>query len=277
MPFYLPLYNKLDSMMELKGQAVPSLPPAYEPVKDGPLNDFISKVRTNGLATSNMYTVEMAIPAVVQNKFGAFHDLRAVQLFCDSCQLPDQNINTSQTRTYGEVREMPYENLYGNINMTFLVDSDYRTKHFFDTWIQNITDPETRHINYYKDYTVPVIRITMFNRSGYETYRAALYECYPKQIQAVTVDNNAKEVVKVSVSMNYKYWRSAMRNEPVDHASLGDPTKIDYKGDIKATQPKKALDILKNQFQATFDKYQTMYNNTVDDVVGIASGIGDLF
>jgi hypothetical protein len=116
----------------------------------------------------------------------------------------------------------------------------------------------------------------MYNRAGYETYRAALYECYPKQIQAVTVDNNAKDVVKVSVSMNYKYWRSAMRDDPVNHDALGNPVSGDYT-QAKSSQPKKAIDILKKQFNETFDKYQTMYNNTLGDVKGIFTGIGDLF
>jgi len=172
---------------------------------------------------------------------------------------------------------MPYENLFGNVNMTFLVDSDYKTKHFFDTWIQNISDPETRHINYYTDYVVPVIRITTLNRAGLETYRVALYECYPKQLQAVTVDNNNKDIVKVSVSMNYKYWRSALRSDPASHTSLGDPIKSQYIGDKKANTPKKAIDILTQQFTQTFDKYQSMYNNTVGDIQGIVTGLGDLF
>ena len=277
MPFYLPLFNRLDGMLNRRDANAVGMDPNFEPNKSGPLNDFITQVRTKGLATSNMYTVEMAIPNVVSQNYGGFYDLKALNLLCDSAQLPDQNISTAQLRTYGEVREMPYENLYGNVNMTFLVDSDYKTKHFFDTWIQNISDPDTRHMNYYKDYVVPVIRITMLNRAASEVYRVALYECYPKQLTVVTIDNNAKEVVKVSVSMNYKYWRSAMRSDAISHDSLGDPIRSQFIADKRAGQPKKAIDILTQQFQQTFDKYQSMYNNTVGDVQGIITGLGDLF
>ena len=278
MPFFIPFPNKYDSMLGTKDpNAKPQLDPAIPTSNQGPLNNFIAQVKSTGLASANMYSVEMAIPNVVRSTYDDFHDLRAISLFCDQVQLPDQNVSTTPTRTYGEVREMPYENLYGNINMSFICDSDYKTKHFFDTWIQNISDPQTRHMNYYRDYTVPVIRVTTLNNDESEVYRVALYECYPKQIQAVTLDYGSKEIVKVQVSMNYKYWRSAMRSDSVSHEQKYFQLGIDRPSASDITRPKKLIDILKQQGQQTFDKYQQMYNNTVGDVQNIITGIGDLF
>ena len=278
MPFFIPFPNKLDSMMNRQDpNARPQLDPYVPTANDGSLNRFIAQVKSTGVASANMYSVEMAVPNVVRSGYQGFHDLRAINLFCDSTQLPDQNISTAQIRTYGEIRETPYENLYGNINMSFICDSDYKTKHFFDTWIQNISDPNTRHFNYYQDYVVPVIRITTLNNNENEVYRVALYECYPKQIQAVTLDYASKDIVKVNVSMNYKYWRSALRSDSVSHEQQYYPLYIDPVKDNNPARPKKLTDILQQNFQQTFDKYQQMYNNTVGDVQNIITGLGDLF
>ena len=278
MPFFIPFPNKYDAMLKnTDPNAKPQLDPGIPTTNEGSLNKFIAQVKSTGIASANMYSVEMAIPNVVRSAYGDFHDLRAISLFCDQVQLPDQNISTAQIRTYGEVREMPYENLYGNINMSFICDSDYKTKHFFDMWIQNISDPQTRHMNYYRDYTVPVIRITTLNNNENEVYRVALYECYPKQIQAVSLDYGSKEIVKVQVSMNYKYWRSALRSDSVSHEQQAFPLHIDSMTGNDIGRPKKLVDILQQNLNQTFDKYQQMYNNTVGDVQNIITGIGDLF
>ena len=278
MPFFIPFPNKLDRMLNTRDpNARPQLDPQVPTANDNSLNRFIAQVKGTGVASANMYSVEMAIPNVVRSAYPGFHDLRAINLFCDSTQLPDQTISTAQVRTYGEVRESPYENLYGNVNMSFICDSDYKTKHFFDTWIQNISDPNTRHMNYYQDYTVPVIRITALNNNEAEVYRVALYECYPKQLQAVTMDYGSKEIVKVQVSMNYKYWRSALRSDSVNHEQKYYPLEVPRSGEASATRPKKLVDILSQGVQQTFDKYQQMYNNTMGDVQNIITGIGDLF
>ena len=176
------------------------------------LADFISEVKTRGLANPNKFKVNIAVP---QSVFIGMNDHKMVQMFCDQAQLPDLNVSTSQTRTYGEVREMPYENLYGNINMSFYVDSDYIVKDFFDKWILSISDPITRHFNYYNDYISPNIDVIMMNNNQSAVYGVKLFECYLKQLQAVSVDYASKDIVKVSVSMNYKYWRSTLISDQV--------------------------------------------------------------
>lgn len=169
------------------------------------LNEFISTVKSTGFANSNKFLVTISPPATVNTSSDVN---RMIQLFCDTCQLPDQTVSTAQTRTYGEIREMPYENLYGNINMSFYVDSDFRVKYFFDQWIQSISNPETRHWEYYTNYISESITIDMLNNAGDNTYSVTLWECYPKSIQSVSLDYGSKEILKCTVSMNYKYWRS---------------------------------------------------------------------
>ena len=170
------------------------------------LSEFISEVKSRGIANPNKFRVEIAIPQVVPTSVFT-QELKFIQLFCDQTQLPDQNISTAQIRIYGEVREVPYENLYGNVNFSFYCDSDYIVKDFFDYWVQGLSFSQSRHWRYYDDYTSNINIITL-NQDGREVYAVTLYECYPKQLQAVSLDYSSKEIVKVNISMNYKYWRA---------------------------------------------------------------------
>ena len=94
--------------------------------------------------------------------------------------------------------------------MSFYVDSDYKTKFFFDDWIQSVSLTTTRHWNYYNDYISPEITIIMLNNNGAQVYGMTFYECYPKNLQAISIDYASKDLLKCSVSINYKYWRSTL-------------------------------------------------------------------
>lgn len=171
------------------------------------LNDFISSVKTTGLIHTNRFSVEFNLPPII-SKYGFAGDLKKVLMMCDTVNLPGLSISTQQSRTYGEYREMPYERLYENINLTFLIDNSMDGKALFDTWINSIQDPATRQFNYYKEYTTD-LTVLVQDKSDKPTYRVKLFECYPKSVSAIQMDYSAKEVMKLQVSMNYRYWLSS--------------------------------------------------------------------
>ena len=90
-------------------------PPAK---KNSGLNNFISTIKTEGLIRTSRYAITMSPPKSV----GSFANMRKLLLFCSEVSLPGQTLTTNQIRTYGEVREAPYEKMFDNINMTFYVD-----------------------------------------------------------------------------------------------------------------------------------------------------------
>lgn len=172
------------------------------------LNNFIASVKSKGLMSTNRYRVEFSLPpalAASKNTYNYVGDLRKVLLFCDSVQLPGMSISTQQSRAYGEFREMPYERLFDNISLTFYVDNSMDSKALWDAWINSIQDPVTRQFNYYNDY-ISDITIYVLDRQNKEQYKVKLYECYPKSIGSIQLDYSARDVMKLQVSINYKYW-----------------------------------------------------------------------
>lgn len=160
------------------------------------------------MARNNRYQVFFTLPNVLTNK-GIFgnNQLRTVSLYCDATALPGVAYSTAQAKTYGEVREMPYEKMYDNITLSFYMDSDMRIKYMFDSWIQNIQDADTRSFNYYKDYTVD-LEIVVQNYGEQDKYKVKLYECYPKSVSPINLEYAGKDVMKMQVGLNYKYWKS---------------------------------------------------------------------
>ena len=159
---------------------------------------------------TNRFSVEFNLPPImVSSKSGYTYtgDLRTVLLNCDSVTLPGMSISTQQSRMYGELREMPYERLFENINLTFYVNNTMDSKSLFDTWIHSVQDPVTRQFNYYKEY-ITDMTIYVFDKNDEEQYRVKLFECYPKSISPIQMDYGSKDIMKVQVSLNYRYWMS---------------------------------------------------------------------
>jgi hypothetical protein len=170
------------------------------------LNEFIASVRDKGLMTTNRFSVEFALPSIIRT-IDYLGDLRTVAMQCEGLTLPGMSISTQQARTYGEFREMPYERTFDNITMTFMVDNSMDSKFLFDTWINSIQDPVTRQFNYYNEYTTD-IDIFVDDRDDESRYNVKLYECYPKSVAQINMDYASRDVMKLQVSMNYRYWRS---------------------------------------------------------------------
>lgn len=164
------------------------------------LNDFISSVKESGMANANRFFVEIT---------GAD---RKIGLFCDSAQLPGVQILSTPARTFGEVREVPYEVTYDSLPLTFYVDNNWEVVKFFNDWRATIFNPVTRTSGYYRDY-VRDITITCYNKEEDRTYGVQLQEAFPKSIGGINLDYNNKDIPKLSVNLQYLIW------QPIDPAT----------------------------------------------------------
>lgn len=184
------------------------------------LNDFIASIKTIGLARTNRYSIILTPPpvlnlsniAAVGNR-SRLSDLERMLLFCDQVQLPGLNLSTIQNRSFGEFREVPYEKLFGDLSMSFYVDQSMYVKSVFDNWMAAIQSPVTRTFAYYNDY-VTTMEIVVEDVADQERYAVTLYECYPKTIAPIQMDYASKDIMRLNVTMQFKYWTStAMEQE----------------------------------------------------------------
>lgn len=167
------------------------------------LNEFISKVKSTGLAKTNRYKVNITSPISMRPFMGSS---RLISLFCEETSLPGLNIATTEHNVMGEHRQFPYMKNYDNVSMTFYIDNDFEVKGFFDNWLKYISDDSSKITSYYSDYISPTIEIDVLPMgSESPTHTVILHEAYPKAISSMMLSANSRDVAKVTVSMNYKY------------------------------------------------------------------------
>lgn len=171
------------------------------------IEDFISQVKTRGLARINRY--EVVVPFPQPDPRGEMK--RVANLFCDSVNLPGAAISTTPMKTFGEVREMPYEKIYDPVTMSFYVDSGLEIKKAFESWMELIYNTKTRTLGYYQKY-IQNVDIYVKTVDGSTPYKITLHEAYPKAIQSVQLDTNGREVMKMTLTMQYKYWTSTTQD-----------------------------------------------------------------
>jgi hypothetical protein len=136
---------------------------------------------------------------------------KLVSWFCEVTSLPGMNIATSPQRIFGEIRQMPYERMFDPVTMSFYVDGDMEVKAAFERWIHLIFNQTSRTINYYENY-VRDISITVKDVEDNTPYILTLKEAYPKSIQSIQLSAESKDIMKLTVQIEYKYWTSSLSN-----------------------------------------------------------------
>jgi hypothetical protein len=176
------------------------------------ISDFVTSI-SSGIARTNRFSIVMDLPwaALPVNEITPFSELR---ILCDQVQLPGLNVNTAPIRTFGEIRETPYELAYEPIQFTFYSDAGMNINAYFSEWIKNIQNPTRRSFRYYDDYTCKQMQIMVQDTEDDNRYQVNLYEVYPKSIGSVQLDYGSKDVMKFTVTMIYKYWEYAVIDKP---------------------------------------------------------------
>lgn len=170
------------------------------------LTEFIAAVKVSGLAKPSKFEVTIAKPKVLKDtSYKEDTNWRTMLLYCEQASLPGLSYTSTQSRTFGEYREMPYERIFDPLQLTFYCDKDMWIKGFFDSWSSSIQNTKTRTFSYYKDYIVEVTVVTLDSENN-RTYGVKLFECYPKTISAIQLSYEAKDVMRLQVQMQYRYY-----------------------------------------------------------------------
>lgn len=167
------------------------------------INNFIASVKTAGMARDNRFEMVITPPSSLM---GSSPDSKIV-LHCQNVQMPGMNFNTAPVLTYGEQREVVYNRLFEPINVEFILDNTMDVKRFFDEWQALIIDPVSRMVNYYRNY-IGTVEIHQLDNTDQERvlYTAKVHEVYPKTVSPISYSATSKDVTKLTVSLQYKYW-----------------------------------------------------------------------
>ena len=116
--------------------------------------------RKAGFAKPNRFKVKLIIPS------GVVADARALELQCETVDLPGKILTTQDVKVYGPAYRMAINKQYSNeITMNFLCTNDGHERRIFDNWLEYINPNDTNNLVYPESYLSDIF-ITQYN----ETY-----------------------------------------------------------------------------------------------------------
>jgi hypothetical protein len=160
------------------------------------------------------------------NAMGGQELARNVGMMCENVEMPSRNVASEAHQVYGPKRDMPYAYTFpGTIGASFYADKFLRQRAFFETWQKLIFDINSHNLNYYDEYTseIDIYQLGQSTTGGDRdriTYGVRLYEVYPKTIGSIEYSYGADDIVKVPVTMAYRYWRNLTLDQ-IGNATVG--------------------------------------------------------
>jgi len=140
---------------------------------------------------------------------------------CDSAEFPGRGFNVTTTRYYGPEINVPNNTMYGpTFNLSFICRTNSLERQFFDDWQDTINPLNTYNYNYPKQYycAVEVYQFSEYatqQKSYNSVYSWRYMNCWPNAVSPQQVTWADDNVLRLGVSMVYKYW---MRPEDKEKA-----------------------------------------------------------
>lgn len=181
------------------------------------LSEFISYVRTNSISRQNRFEVSiLGTPRILQG-------IPIVpMLLCKSVNINGVNVSSDPVRYTGEVIEIPYDRTFSGCTLTFYADINLINRKYFEEWVNGIQDRSTRIMTYY-DYYITNLEVNVLNVNDVSVYKMDLYECWPKTIGPLMLDNSVNELMTFDVSFEYRYHKTTIMDSTLDFDSDNSP------------------------------------------------------
>lgn len=188
------------------------------------ISDFAHQIqgKYGGIAPANLFIVNfyMNEAATISGALPA----RDFSLLCTDVNLPGLSIGVDdQTRRYGTgvIEKMPYGVFYGDLQMSFLVDSGGKMMKAFHNWINNITgfassDRDEQYEMAYKDTYTCRMEIIMLDVQNNSVITYVVEEAFPLFLPDTQVSwGQTDSLMLLHVTMSYRNWYTD-KNQAID-------------------------------------------------------------
>lgn len=179
--------------------------PTAASTKSPALSDFLVDIQSRGVSHSSLFEVQFSVPlgiTKVMQQWRPSFDPRILPVRCEMAELPGQQLMTSDNKTYGPTYKMPFQVMYNEMNLSFIVSSNMDERYFFDAWM-GLIKTDSDNYGYYNDFVVP-LTITQFDTAGNGVYRVRLINAFPTAVTPLTLNWQDSDVHKLSVTFAYE-------------------------------------------------------------------------
>lgn len=163
--------------------------------------DYTALLGSEGVALTSQYWVEIYPPVGV-----AIDDIRKVSMMCVSAELPSRQFLTTEEKHTNFNKKLPYQQVFDDINLTFILSGDLKQKDFFDNWMNKVVDEKTGSLNFYNEY-VGELYIHQLDSKGVPTYSVRVKDAYPTATGKVNFAyDDTNNISRLDVTITYKNW-----------------------------------------------------------------------
>ena len=168
----------------------------------GVINDFLS-----GFHGDDGYALPSRYEVIITSPGGG--NARKISMNCESIELPGRAVtketNISQYGIQSEqVKGMSFA---GAVGMSFYASSDLSERVFFEKWQEEMWDVGRWEVGYYKNY-IKEVDIYILDQRDTRRFGIRLFEAYPEAIGPSSLSYGAGDIIKIPITMNYRYWQT---------------------------------------------------------------------
>ena len=130
---------------------------------------------------------------------------------CESAELPGRAFMNLDVRYYGPNQKLPFQSVYEDINLTFLVRAKSEEREFFDDWMTVINPQNTWDFAYRNEFATS-IDIFSFEERGDEdgaakvNYQFTLHNAYPIIVNPQPVHWASADIQRLVMTFTYTHW-----------------------------------------------------------------------
>jgi len=156
-------------------------------------------------ARAARFDAYIIIPPILAIMYGTV--TKQLSLRCEMTELPGRTFNVTE-RKFGSapVQKVPYQSLYSDVNMTFIVSGDMTERLVFDQWMELINPSSTYNFKYKSDYVTDIV-IRQYDLQNNLTYASVLIDAFPLAVNQLDLDWTSDNYHRLSVTFAYTNWQ----------------------------------------------------------------------
>lgn len=161
------------------------------------INDYLSKFLSDDLHTNNLFRVNfLNLPGDVA-RFSEY-----LTYACKAIELPGLTVIEGKYFFKGHHRKFGINYDIDPINATFRIDGKCDIAGAINAWKNLIVSPDG-YIGYKDDYKCD-IEIMLLNKNAQENYKIKVFEAYPTNISALSLDwDSSDSVSEITIAFNF--------------------------------------------------------------------------
>ena len=130
-------------------------------------------------------------------------------LLCHNANIPGVSVLTTPMKIYGTTTEIPYEKAFEPLHLSCYVDRDFKMPQLIQR-MSRFNNPSFSP-NFYDEYVIPTITLTMFDVSNDATVVAiyTIHNAVLKGYNSMMLDWSARNQIQMlTMSFSYEYYRT---------------------------------------------------------------------